>query len=98
MAVAVGAQQDFALVSSGPPARIALRAVDDSAKAGTSESFAARTVDAFGSDLGETRDVTLTIDDRPCGGDSCRIAAPGPHVVSAVSGHLVGSAVITAQH
>lgn len=82
-------------VESGPPVALRLSPSQARVVPGVAISYRVHEVDVFGNDLGPTSHFKLSVTDGRVVGNRVSAKTPGRHQVTARSGHLTGSTILT---
>lgn len=85
----------FVRVESGPAVALRVTPVRTAVAPGVPVSYSVHTVDAFGHDLGPATRVDIAVTDGTVTGQTVSARTPGHHRVTARSGRLTGSALLT---
>ena len=90
-----GHHHAFVSVTSGPAVALRVTPTSTTVAAGVQVTYQVRKVDTFGNDLGPAAQVKITISDGVVVGTKVSARTPGVHHVTARSGRLVGTAILT---
>ncbi len=85
----------FVRVESGPAVALRVMPARTTVAPGVPVSYSVHTVDAFGHDLGPATRVDIAVTDGTVTGQTVSARTPGHHRVTARSGRLTGSALLT---